>query len=264
MTETGTAHDIFWQLAGTDSELAQCLDCPTFGERSTDVNVAWADYLADERRRAAILMTSSNRDGEGDPDYAADVQRWLYWNQRSEIVRADHLNTPVWPLGRNRDAFADVRFGHPSRNLAFNASDLIDAPRLMAVLEEEVDPDDLLDIDFARLYEVLKQPKSAEELLAFAERVYRSHVALLGQDAFDALLRRDMEGESRERLFNFCRTQQVMDNLTEADHGYPLFEAVVMASSLVRWARFWGKAGISTRVILPLEDDEEFDSNYDF
>src|SRR5260370_18354729 len=122
----------------------------------------------------------------------------------------------------------------------------MDAPRVIAVLDGRMHPDDMLDLDHDTLYQSIQRNRSADELLGFAGRVYEAHVDLVGREAFDMLLARQMEDERRVKLFNFCKTQQAMDLLTENLHGYPLFDAVIMAASLVRWGRFWAtrKVGV--------------------
>ncbi len=124
----------------------------------------------------------------------------------------------------------------------------METPRVIAVLDGEVDPEDMLDLDYDDLYQRIQEPRSAYELLSFVERVRKVHVDLVGDEAFDALLERRLEGDLRQRLFNFCKTQHAMDILTETFHGYPLFESVIIASSFVRWGRFWASRGVGTFV----------------
>src|SRR5579859_8163471 len=205
-----------WCLDCSREEVARLLDCPTFAQRTPEVDAAWDYYLGEHRQICGYLLTTSNQfDLDTPAEYEKTLENWEHWNRPSEIVRADHLNDPAIKLGRNRDGYSDELFGCPSTHLAFDMVKLLDAPRIIAVLEEDIHVDDQLDVDRDYLYEAMQRPRSAEELLAFADRLYNSHLELVGQEMFDALLDRRMEGDLRIKLFNICKTQQAMDMLTE-------------------------------------------------
>ena len=241
--------DVYWTLAGDSASLAERLDCPTFGEPSAAVTAAWSKHLDEQRELYAFRLTWINkRGGETAIGYDRTVEAWQHWNRPSAIVRTDHADDPVIALARQSDGLADKLFGRPSSNLAFNASDLMNAPSIVEVLDHDMDPDNSLQVDYDYLYLLLQMSRSAGELGTLAQRVYLSHVRLIGQDIFDALIARRMTEEQRTWLFSYCKARHAFNSQAEKQPGYPLFEAVILASSLVRWAQFWASRGVGTFV----------------
>src|SRR5579859_8173887 len=100
-----------WRLDCSREEMARLLDCPTYAERTPEVNASWEDYLGEMRYHYGYLLTCSHQFGPASQKlYENVLENWEHWNRPSELVRAEHLKEPAMELGRNRDGYADALY----------------------------------------------------------------------------------------------------------------------------------------------------------
>ncbi len=250
------ASEVYWDPDVDHQERGRILACPTYGERSPQVDAAWDKYLYTHRRRAALLVSRQNV-ANPSPEQEQVVIQWEYWNQSADVIRQDHAAQYVFSLARHKEGLADIFVGEPGSSPVFVAGDLMAAPRIIATFYETADPDGLGNLDYDALYLSIQYGRSAKELSDFADRVEAIHRELVGDESFDAMLAWRLDGALRERTFSRCLAHQAMDEVLDIPRAYPLFEGTILAASLVRWARFWTSAGVGFRArpsVLTIDD----------
>ncbi len=242
---------IIWDPKIDQADLPDLLGCPTYGDQSPAVEVAWEDKLNEIRSMLAGQLSVSNLMVPGDPD-TNQRTHWEIFHTDPDKARASFADEPVYSLASRQDALGDQFLGRPGRGPGIYASDLARSVALLSALAGE-DPFQVnAYIPRPDRIELLQVDYSDKQLLDLATKLYRRYSQVVGPVALDRLVNWDLDGEERVRAFEAARYwdhEVEWPSIRQAAEKPFLvlraFDAAIVAASFVRWLRFWGEHGIS-------------------